>query len=49
MVVHTGGDLDPNRIKERTIASFSAGFDLSRYHVPLTIQADLLSSAARAD
>jgi len=47
VVVHTGGDLDPNRIKERTIASFSAGFDLSRYHVPLTIQADLLNAFDR--
>jgi Carboxypeptidase regulatory-like domain len=44
VVVHTGGDLDPNRIKARTIASFSAGFDLNRYHVPLTIQADLLNA-----
>jgi len=44
VVVHTGGDLDPNRIKARTIASFSAGFDLARYHVPVTVQADLLNA-----
>ncbi len=43
IVVHTGGDLDPNRIKRRTVAGFSAGFDLNRHHVPLTVQADLLN------
>jgi Carboxypeptidase regulatory-like domain len=44
IVVHPGGDLDPNRIKERTVANFSAGFELTRYHVPLTLQADLLNA-----
>ena len=44
VVIHRGGDLDPNRIHARTIANFSTGFDLSRYHVPLTLQADLLNA-----
>jgi hypothetical protein len=44
VVVHTGGDLDPNRIKDRTIASFSAGLDLARHGVPVSIQADLLNA-----
>jgi hypothetical protein len=44
VVVHTGGDLDPNRIKRRTIASFSAGLDLAKHGVPLALQADLLNA-----
>jgi hypothetical protein len=44
VVVHTGGDLDPNRIKERTIASFSAGLDLAKHGLPLSLQADLLNA-----
>ncbi|PYQ18093.1 MAG: hypothetical protein DMF79_15850, partial [Acidobacteria bacterium] len=44
VVVHTGGDLDPSRIKARTIASFSLGLDLHRHHVPVSIQADLLNA-----
>ena len=44
VVVHTGGDLDPNRIEARTLASFSAGLDLARHGVPLSIQADLLNA-----
>ena len=44
VVVHTGGDLDPNRIKQRTIASFSAGLDLSRHGVPISLQVDLLNA-----
>jgi hypothetical protein len=44
IVVHTGGDLDPNRIKARTIANFSVGLDLSRHHVPLSLEADLLNA-----
>jgi hypothetical protein len=44
VVVHSGADLDPNRIEERTVASFSAGFDLGRHGVPLAIQADLLNA-----
>jgi Carboxypeptidase regulatory-like domain len=44
VVVHTGTELDPNRIKERTIASFSVGLDLARHKVPLSIQADLLNA-----
>ncbi len=44
VVIHTGGDLDPNRIKARTIANFSLGLDLHRHHVPVSIQADLLNA-----
>ena len=44
VVVHTGGDLDPNRIEQRTIASFSAGLDLSRHGVPISLQVDLLNA-----
>jgi hypothetical protein len=44
VVVHSGTEFDPNRIKERAIATFSAGFDLARRGVPLSIQADLLNA-----
>jgi hypothetical protein len=44
VVIHSGTELDPNRIKERTIATFSAGLDLARHGLPLTIQADLLNA-----
>jgi hypothetical protein len=44
VVVHSGTGLDPNRIKERTIATFSAGLDLARHGLPVTIQADLLNA-----
>jgi hypothetical protein len=44
VVIHSGEDLDPNRIKERTIANFSVGFDLTRKHVPVSLQADLLNA-----
>jgi Carboxypeptidase regulatory-like domain/TonB-dependent Receptor Plug Domain len=44
VVVHSGTELDPNRIKERTIASFSAGVDFARHGVPVSVQADLLNA-----
>jgi hypothetical protein len=44
VVVHEGGDLDPNRIKARTIASFSCGLDLARHGLPISVQADLLNA-----
>ena len=44
IVVHSGGDLDPNRIKARTVAGFSLGLDLARHGVPLVLQADLLNA-----
>jgi hypothetical protein len=44
VVVHTGGDLDPNRIKARTTVDFSVGADLSRYKIPLTVQATVLNA-----
>jgi hypothetical protein len=43
--VHSNTDLDPNRIKPRTILDFSLGADLQRYHIPLSVQADLLNAA----
>jgi hypothetical protein len=44
VVVHSGTDLDPNRIKARTIVDFSVGADLQKYNVPLSVQADLLNA-----
>ncbi len=44
IVVHSGTDLDPNRIKARTIANFSFGLDLASRGVPVSIQADLLNA-----
>jgi hypothetical protein len=44
VVIHSGGDLDPNRIKARTIASFSLGVDFARHGVPVALQADLLNA-----
>ena len=40
VVVHSGTDLDPNRIKSRTVVDFSAGFNAG----PLRLQADLLNA-----
>jgi hypothetical protein len=37
-------NLDPNRIKPRTIWSFSGGVDLARYGVPVSAQIDLLNA-----
>ena len=45
IVVHSGSELDPNRIKSRTVVDFSLGADLQKYHLPLSIQADLLNAA----
>ncbi|HEX9501429.1 MAG TPA: hypothetical protein VGA10_07235, partial [Thermoanaerobaculia bacterium] len=42
--VHSNTDLDPNRIKPRTILDFSLGADLQQYHIPLSVQADLLNA-----
>ena len=42
--VHTGGDLDPNRIAPRTVWNFSLGADLARYGLPFSVQADLLNA-----
>jgi hypothetical protein len=36
--------LNPDRIKSRTIWDFSVGADLSHYHVPLSVQLDLLNA-----
>jgi hypothetical protein len=41
---HSGTDLDPNRVKPRTIADFSLGANLAQYHIPFNIQADLLNA-----
>ncbi len=42
--VHSGTGLDPNRIEPRTIWNFSAGTDLTRYGVPISVQVDLLNA-----
>jgi hypothetical protein len=44
IVVHSGTELDPNRIKARTIADVSVGFDLHAQGLPVSIQADLLNA-----
>jgi hypothetical protein len=44
IVENSGTDLDPNRVKPRTIVDFSLGADLIQYHLPLSIQADLLNA-----
>lgn len=45
VTVHSGTELDPNRIKARTLATFSAGWDLGpRFGVPISVQADLLNA-----
>jgi Carboxypeptidase regulatory-like domain len=44
VVVHSGGDLDPNRIEARTIANFSVGWDLGKRRVPVAVQLDLLNA-----
>jgi hypothetical protein len=44
VVVHSGADLDPNRIQARTIANFSLGLDFARRGVPISLQADLLNA-----
>ena len=41
---NSGTDLDPNRVKPRTIFDFSLGADLIQYHLPVSIQADLLNA-----
>jgi hypothetical protein len=44
IAVHANTGLDPNRIKPRSIIDFSLGADLQQYHLPLSIQADLLNA-----
>jgi len=44
VTVHSGGSLDPNRIKARTITDFSAGVDLAKHKVPVSVQVDLLNA-----
>lgn len=44
IAVNSGTDLDPNRVKPRTILDFSLGADLIQYHMPFSIQADLLNA-----
>jgi len=44
VVVRSGGPYDPSRIKARTIWDFSAGVDLDKHRVPLSIQVDLLNA-----
>ena len=41
---HAGTDLDPYRIKPRTVVDFSLGADLTRYHVPVTVQLMVLNA-----
>jgi len=41
---NSGTDLDPNRVKPRTIFDFSLGADLVSHGMPVSIQADLLNA-----
>jgi hypothetical protein len=41
---HAGTDLDPYRIKARTVADFSIGADLTKYHVPINVQLMVLNA-----
>ena len=41
---HAGTGLDPYRIKPRTVVDFSLGADLTRYHVPVTVQLMVLNA-----
>jgi hypothetical protein len=41
--IHTGGDLDPNRVAPRTVWNFSAGASLARFGVPIGVQMDVLN------
>jgi hypothetical protein len=47
VVVHSGTDLDPNRIKSRTIVDLSLGTDLQKYNIPVSVQLDLLNANNR--
>ena len=44
VVVHSGTEFDPNRVKSRTVGNFSLGVDLARHGVPVALQADLLNA-----
>jgi hypothetical protein len=44
IVVHGGTPLDPNRIRARTVVDLTAGIDLSRHGLPLSVQFDLLNA-----
>ena len=44
IVEHANTDLEPNRIKSRTIVDFSLGADLQSHHIPVSVQADLLNA-----
>ncbi|HTO87691.1 MAG TPA: TonB-dependent receptor [Thermoanaerobaculia bacterium] len=44
IVVHSGTDLDPNRIKARTVCDFQIGYDLSRIHIPVQLQFMILNA-----
>jgi hypothetical protein len=41
---HSGDGLDPYRIKPRTLADFSIGADLTRYHIPINVQLMVLNA-----
>ncbi len=41
---HDGSELDPFRVKSRTTWDFSMGADLSKYHIPVSIQAMVLNA-----
>ena len=42
--VNSGGDLDPNRIKPRTICDFQVGYGLSQFKIPVQLQFMILNA-----
>ncbi len=42
--VNSGTELDPNRIKPRTVCDFQIGYDLSSLKVPLALQFMILNA-----
>ena len=42
--VHTGGDLDPNRIASRTVWDFQVGYDLAKHGIPMALQFMVLNA-----
>jgi hypothetical protein len=44
--VNSGTELDPNRVKPRTVCDFQVGYDLSKVNIPLQLQFMILNAFA---
>ena len=42
--VNSGTELDPNRVKPRTVADFQVGYDLAKVNVPVQLQFMILNA-----